>query len=277
MPAYICKTCGSQYPESSMPPDPCPICQDERQYVGWNGQEWTTLDELRAGHRNEIRACEADLFGIGTTPQVAIGQRALLIRSSTGNILWDCTPLVDTATVEAVQKLDGIHGIAVSHPHFYSTMVEWAHAFDAPIYVHAADRPHVMRPDPAITYWDGESKPLGEGMTLINAGGHFAGGTVLHWAAGAGGRGVLLSADIVNVVRDRRYVSFMYSYPNLIPLPARTIRQIVAKPEPFRFQRIYGGWWDSITPEGGEEAVRLSAERYIRAIEGTAPGLAGSS
>jgi len=268
MPAYICKTCGSQYPESAAPPDRCPICQDERQYVGWKGQQWTTLEALRAGHRNEIRAGEPDLFGIGTEPQVAIGQRALLVRSPAGNVLWDCTPLVDGSTVEAIQELGGIRAIAISHPHFYSTMVDWAHAFDAPIYLHAADRQHVVRPDPAISFWDGETKSLGEGITLINAGGHFAGGTVLHWAQGAEGRGALLSADIVNVVRDRRYVSFMYSYPNLIPLPARAIRRIVASLEPFQFERIYGGWWDSITPEGGKEAVGFSAERYIRAIEG---------
>ena len=269
MPAYICKTCGSQYPEAALPPDRCPICLDERQYVGWKGQQWTTLKELRADHHNEIRAIEPDLFGVGTQPQVAIGQRALLIRSPAGNVLWDCTPLVDDSTVETIQELGGIRAIAISHPHFYSTMVEWAHAFDAPIYLHAADRQHVVRPDPAISFWEGETKSLGAGITLINAGGHFAGGTVLHWAQGTEGQGALFSADIVNVVRDRRYVSFMYSYPNLIPLPAQTIRRIVALLEPFRFERIYGGWWDSITPEGGNEVVRVSAERYIRAIEGT--------
>ena len=52
---------------------------------------------------------------------------------------------------------------------------------------------------------------------------------MLHWAGGADGRGALLSGDIVQVVPDRRYVSFMYSYPNLIPLPAAAVE---AHPRP---------------------------------------------
>lgn len=269
MPKYICSTCGTQYPEASTPPEHCPICEDERQYVGWNGQQWTTLEELRANHQNITRRYEPNLVGIGTEPKFAIGQRALLIQNPGGNILWDCMTLLDEPTIETVRQLGGISAIAISHPHYYSTMVEWAHAFDAPVYLHAADREHVMRPDAAIRFWEGETKVLGEGLTLINTGGHFEGGTVLHWAQGAEGRGALLSGDIVNVVQDRRYVSFMYSYPNQIPLPVAAIRRIVAALEPYEFDRIYSAWWDTISPSNGKAAVRFSAERYIKAIEGT--------
>jgi hypothetical protein len=268
MTAYICTTCGTQYPESTTPPEACPICLDERQYVGPGGQRWTTLEALRTDHRNDMRMHEPNLIGIGTDPKFAIGQRALLIRSSAGNILWDCISFLDEVTIEAVTKLGGISAIAISHPHFYSSMVHWAHIFNAPIYLHTADKRHVMRPDDSLNFWEGETKSLAEGITLINAGGHFAGGTVLHWAGGCEGRGALLSGDIVNVVQDRRYVSFMYSFPNLIPLPAKTIRRIQASLEPFEFERIYGGWWESITPSRGKAAVSFSAERYIKALEG---------
>ena len=44
---YICVTCGTQFADSQTPPAHCPICEDERQYIGWNGQQWTTLEELR--------------------------------------------------------------------------------------------------------------------------------------------------------------------------------------------------------------------------------------
>src|ERR671923_110458 len=94
MPKFICVTCGSQFAESTEPPLRCPICQDERQYVGWNGQQWTTLEELRRNRRNEIREEEPGLVGIGTTPHFAIGQRALLVRSPSGNVLWDCISLI---------------------------------------------------------------------------------------------------------------------------------------------------------------------------------------
>ncbi len=267
MPFYICKTCGSQFSDSERPPEHCPICEDERQYIGWNGQQWTTLDELRKDHHNIIKTIEPGLTGIVSHPDFAIAQRALLVQSPQGNILWDCISLIDEPTIAVVRALGGISAIAISHPHYYSSMVEWSRAFDAPVYLHVADREWVMRPDACIQYWDGETKSLGDGLTLIRCGGHFAGGTVLHWAAGAGGQGVLLSGDILTVVPDRRYVSFMYSYPNLIPLPAKAIRQIVASVEPYPFERIYGAWWDRVVMNNAKAAVAKSALRYIKAIE----------
>jgi hypothetical protein len=69
-------------------------------------------------------------------------------------------------------------------------------------------------------------------------------------------------------VPDRRYVSFMYSYPNLIPLSIETVQQVVAAVEPYQFDRIYGGWWGRDVMAGGKEAVLHSLERYIRYIKG---------
>jgi len=267
MPNYICATCGTQFAATDAPPAHCPICEDERQYIGWKGQQWTTLEQLRADHRNLIRPEEMHLTGIGAEPAFAIGQRALLVQSPGGNILWDCITLIDDATIEAVRALGGIAAIAISHPHYYSAVVEWSRAFGgAPIYLHAADRQWVMRPDPAIVFWEGETRVLGDGLTLIRCGGHFEGGTVLHWAAGAEGRGALLSGDIVYVVNDRRYVSFMYSFPNLIPLPASAIQRILKALEPFAYDRIYSAWFDRVLSAGARAAVARSAGRYLRAI-----------
>jgi hypothetical protein len=267
MPNYMCATCGTQFAESAAPPPRCPICEDERQYVGYAGQRWTTLAELQEGYHNMIRTVEPNLTGIGTQPSFAIGQRALLVQTPPGNLLWDCISLIDEPTVAAVRALGGVRAIAISHPHYYSSLVEWSRAFDAPIYLHAADRAHVMRPDGAIRFWEGETLELWEGLELIRCGGHFAGGTVAHWAAGAEGRGALLSGDIIQVVQDRRYVSFMYSYPNLIPLPAREVRRIVAAVAPYPFERIYGAWWDRVVAQDAKAAVERSAQRYIAAIE----------
>ncbi len=267
MPNYICKTCGTQFTASDTPPARCPICEDDRQYIGWQGQAWTTMDALRQDHHNIFKSAEDGLTGIGTHPGFAIGQRALLVQTPTGNVLWDCISLIDEATVALVRSLGGISAIAISHPHFYTSMVEWSQTFDAPIYLHSADRPWVQRPDPAIQFWDGETKELEEGVTLIRCGGHFPGSTVLHWAQGMAGKGVLLSGDTLQVVSDRRYVSFMYSYPNLIPLPAQAVRQIASAVEPYAFERIYGGWWDRNVFEDAKSAVSRSVERYLRAIK----------
>jgi hypothetical protein len=264
---HVCSTCGTQFTVTQHPPQACPICGDERQYVGWQGQRWTTLDELRQHHHNKMRD-DLGLVGIGTEPSFAIGQRALLVPSPSGNLLWDCITLLDDATVDAVRKLGGIRAIAISHPHYYSSLVEWANAFDARVFLHEADQQWVMRPDPRIEHWSGKTKELWDGMTLINAGGHFDGGTVLHWPAGAGGAGALLAGDIVQVAQDRRWVSFMYSFPNYIPLPARKVDSIVSAVEPFDFDRIYGAWWDRNVTARAKDAVRRSAERYKRAISG---------
>ena len=269
MPNYICRTCGVQHAASAQPPAECAICQDDRQYIGWNGQQWTTLDGMRAdGYQTDVRDLEPGLTGIGINPSFSIGQRALLVQTDGGNVLYDCISYIDDAGVAAVRERGGIAAIVLSHPHFYDAMVEWSRAFDAAIYIPEADRQWVMRPDAAIRYWDGQPLELAPGVTLICTGGHFDGSAVLHWAGGADGRGALCVGDSITVVPDRRYVSFMYSYPNLIPLPEATVRQIVAAVEPYQFDRIYGGWWERNVLTGAKAAVRASMERYIGQIRG---------
>ena len=223
--------------------------------------------EAKKNHRNRIDLLEDNLYGIGTEPKFAIGQRALLIQSDAGNILWDCVSLIDDKTVRRVSDLGGVSAIAISHPHYYASAVEWAIAFNAKLYLHAADRQWVMRPDPCIQFWEQDTLELQTGTTLIRAGGHFAGGTVCHWSAGTDGAGTLLTGDVIQVVADRRWVSFMYSYPNYIPLSAAKVRHIVDAVAPYKFDRIYGAWWDAIVQTDAKASVQKSAERYIRAIE----------
>jgi hypothetical protein len=70
----------------------------------------------------------------------------------------------------------------------------------------------------------------------------------------------------------------MRSYPNLIPLPAETVRRIAAAVEPFAFDRIYGAWFDRVVSSDGKAAVARSAQRYIGWIQGAAkPSSAAST
>jgi hypothetical protein len=262
---YVCVTCGVQFAASDAPPPACPVCEDERQYVPEDGQRWTTLAELRADHRNELRE-EGELTGVGTEPGIAIGQRALLVPAGGGDlVMWDCITLFDERTAAAIEERGRVAAIAISHPHYYSAMVDWAHRFGCPVLLHADDARWIMRPDDAIELWEGETHVVGE-LGLLRLGGHFAGGTVLHWPAGAGGRGALLSGDIVQVIPDRTHVGFMYSYPNLIPLPAATVQRMAAALEPYPFEQIYGAWWGRLVRKDGSEVVRRSAERYVRMV-----------
>jgi hypothetical protein len=265
---HLCVTCGTQFPAADHAPQRCPICEDERQFVGLQGQQWTTLEQLQRTHRNTLYQEGEGIWGISTTPAFGIGQRALLIRTEEGNILWDCVSLIDPDTVALIKALGGISAIAISHPHYYTSMVEWSRAFGGvPIYLHESDREWVQRPDASIAFWQGNTYSLGHGLTLIRVGGHFPGFQVLHSAQAENGQGALFTGDQPQVCPDRRYVSFMYSYPNFVPLDAASVRRIVSALEPFLFTKLYGAWPNFVVQGNAKEALHRSADRYLRALE----------
>lgn len=282
MPAYLCATCGVQFAPSERPPARCPVCTDERQFVGWGGQRWSSLDAMRGeGYANSLEPFddEPQLSGVACTPSFGIGQRALIVQTGAGNLLWDCVPFVagvppiDRQFERELDAIGGIDAIAVSHPHFYSTMIEWAQSFDVPIHIHADDAAWLMREDAHVALWSGEHKALFGGLTLHRLGGHFSGGQVVHWTGGAGGQGALLAGDIIQVAQDRDWVSFMYSYPNLIPLPADKVLAINARVQRLAFERLYGAWSDRNVIGDARAKVERSARRYVAALEGRfAPG-----
>jgi hypothetical protein len=215
---------------------------------------------------------EAELIGIGTSPAFGIGQRALLVRTPRGNVLWDCISLIDDAIVEIVNGLGGLKAIAISHPHYYTSMVDWSAAFGGiPVYLHAADRSWVMRSAPCLQLWTEQTKELLPGLTLIRVGGHFEGGTVMHWAEGAGNKGALLSGDLLQVAPDRKFVSFMWSFPNFIPLGELAVRAVAARLEPWTYEVIYGAFWDRVIAKDGMNVTKKSVARQIEILQREAP------
>ncbi|MCA0988687.1 MBL fold metallo-hydrolase [Guptibacillus algicola] len=264
MELVICTTCGTQYSQQDL--EYCTICKEERQYVNPNGQEWTTLDKMKDDvYQNQIILEKPGLYSITTSPSFAIGQTAYLVQANEMNVLWDCITYLDQQTIEKVHQLGGIDAIALSHPHYYSTQVEWAEAFDVPIYIHEDDREWVMRESKHLSFWSGEELELCSGAKIIRLGGHFKGGAVLHLEDE--GRGTLLTGDIIQVVADQEWVSFMYSYPNLIPLPASKVRDMAERVKPLAFKQIYNAFHKKVDNDA-DLAVQRSAERYIMALEG---------
>ncbi|MEO9297087.1 hypothetical protein [Devosia alba] len=267
MTVWICKTCGAQHTPSQTPPAHCAICEDERQYVGAAGQLWLDRDAITASHANDWREIEPGLSGIGVVPTIAIGQRALLVQTPEGNVLWDCVPMLDAATMDRIKALGGLKAMCFSHPHFYTGMVEWSEALGGvPIRLPEVDLAHVMRPSPLITPWSGDRLDILPGVTVHRVGGHFEGSSVLEWAAGADGKGALLVGDTIQVTPAAGWVSFMRSYPNMIPLPARDVQTIADRVAELSFDRLYGGWWDKVIASDAKTAIARSAERYIAAL-----------
>lgn len=265
---WICETCGTQFAPSADHPTACPICQDERQYVAARGQTWTTLTAMRQGrYKNLFSTEEPGITSIKTEPSFAIGQRALLLQTPDGNVLWDCLSYIDAETIARINELGGIKAIAISHPHYYTTARDWAQAFGAKVYLHSADRQWVMDPGPEIVHWEGERLELLPGVTLLNLGGHFPGSAVLHFAGGADGQGALMTGDTIQVVPDTNWVSFMYSYPNQIPLPAFEVERMVGALEGYPFERIYGFASGRNLVQDAQNAVKRSRDRYIQALQ----------
>lgn len=266
MPIWTCETCGAQFPDSEKTPPSCPICEDERQFVNWKGQTFLTREALSERSRLVWRD-DLGLAGIGSEPSFAIGQRALLVPLADGYVMWDCVPLATPEAITHVRSLGGLKAIAISHPHFYGAFADWSEAFGGvPVYLHADDRQWVTRPHPAIVHWTGDHHRISDDVLLLRTGGHFTGATMLHYARGADGKGALLTGDIAQVTMDRRFVSFMYSYPNYMPLNAAAVRRIAAAVEPLAFDRIYGAWWDRNIASGAKAAFAASVQRYIAAI-----------
>ena len=269
MALWICEQCGAQFPESGQPPVSCPICEDERQFVNWKGQAMAhAAKNWRKAHRLVWRD-DLGIPGIGLEPGFAIGQRALLIREADGCVLWDCVPLADAPKrSDYVRSLGGLKAIAVSHPHYYGAIADWSEAFGgAPVYLHGDDRQWITRPHPSIVPWSGGSHQISDDIVLVRAGGHFAGATVLHWRAGAEGRGALFTGDIAMVAMDRRHAQLHVQLSELHS--ARTqkpVRRIARAIEPLAFDRVYGAWWGRNIETGAKAAFDASVRRYVAAI-----------
>jgi glyoxylase-like metal-dependent hydrolase (beta-lactamase superfamily II) len=270
----ICRTCAVEQADIGEAVTVCAICSDERQYVRPTGQQWITLDELAdAGHRGTVAEVEPGLYGITIEPSVGIGQRALLVRTTSGNLLWDPTGYVDDHLVAAVAEVGGLAAVAASHPHMFGVQVEWSQRFgNVPVYVQAADREWLQRDDPVVRIWDEKTEVL-PGVVLERIGGHFPGSAITHFV-GADGRGVLLSGDTIAGTPDEHWVSFMRSFPNKIPLSAAVVAKVADRVLRLEFDRLYDNFGGQVIGDAASW-VRRSADRYIAWVRGDFDHLTG--
>ena len=170
------------------------------------------------------------VVSIYTEPKVAIGQRAILLCTEAGNVMWDCITYIDEDTIKRVKEYGGISAICISHPHYYSTAAHWAAAFDCPVYISDEDKEWLVRKDDAHVLWKEERLELLDGRFLaVKVGGHFPGSSVLLWKS----ERKLFVADSITVIPSGVYhqdrppgtasFTFMWSYPNMVLHPRLTL------------------------------------------------------
>ncbi|HKJ41120.1 MAG TPA: hypothetical protein VKA27_03455 [Sunxiuqinia sp.] len=259
--ANICKTCGTRYSVEIFNEGECPVCLDDRQYLKEYGQQWISYHSLKQKHRVVINQLHENVFELTIQPAFAIGQKAHLLVTEFGNILWDCIPLLDESSASFILDRGGLKAIAISHPHYYSLMAEWARFFNCPIYLHEDDRKWVMDPSDNIIFWQGERHKINRDINLIRIGGHFSGSAVLHLHSSQKS-GHLLTGDTLYLSRDKKHITAMYSYPNFIPLRPEELNAIFKTIEKLDFDSLFGAFdWQYIL-KGAKNILMNSMERH---------------
>ncbi len=254
----ICNACGTKFPVETLP-KLCPICEDDRQFIPDGVQIWMNSAELAKDHRVVIREINRNLYELKLAPTFAIGQRAFLVISPEGNILWDCVPLLDKNASDIIESKGGLKAIAFSHPHFYSNMNDWAKKFDCPIYIHQADEQWIFDKSELVKLWSGLEKELWNGIKLHNIGGHFAGSSIIQLS----GSKTILCGDTFVLSPSKKHLAAMHSYPNKIPLPIAEIERIKTRMKPIEFDILHA-WHDTQSLESDAKMVlENSLARYL--------------
>ncbi|MCJ1477584.1 hypothetical protein MMC13_006257 [Lambiella insularis] len=231
---------------------------------------------MQAGKfHNNWRQDQVDkrIWSIWTEPKFGIGQRAILLQTNHGNVLWDLITYFDDETIDKIKSFGGLQAIVISHPHYYTTYVAWAYAFDCPIYTSSEDDEWLDRRDTKNVdrrLIKGATETIVEGVTAVKTGGHFDGSLVLHWGS------KLFIADTLLTVQSAYYhvnrppgttsYAFMWSIPNLIPLPPNKIMKIWEAVKPFEFTSTYGAFVGTdVRGEDVKKRVLESAKIQVRA------------
>ena len=258
----LCSTCGTQFPINSTV-EICSICAEERQYIPITGQSWTTHRELLKNHTTKVVQINKNLYEIVIEPTFAIGQRAFLVISESGNVLWDCIPLLDEKTINFIQSKGGLKAIAFSHPHYYSNMNDWASTFNCQIYIHKKDASYIVDNGEHVILWEGNENPLWDDLKLVNIGGHFDGSSVI-MIPSMSKNGTMLCGDTMYLSLSKKHFAIMYSYPNRIPLPISEIKRIKNRLTEISFDTVYGFYSYQNVSGNAKDILTASFEKYLR-------------
>ena len=264
MERFVCVTCGTQFPDAD----------DAAAERARSATTRASTSRSRASSGRRSPSCapttatrsgdEGALTGIGTEPHVRDRPARAARPARRANLLWDCVTLLDDATAAAVERRGGLAAIAISHPHYYSAMVEWAHRFDCPV-LPARGRPrvgHAARPrDRVLGGRDARPRRRADADPLRRP------LRRRHRAAPARRGRAAVAATSSRSSPTARWVCFMYSYPNLIPLPEAAVQAMARRARAVRVRaRSTAPGGARSSRRDGAGIVRRSAERYARAL-----------
>lgn len=179
----------------------------------------------------------------------------------------DLIPILDQPTIDKIMELGGLEAIVISHPHYYSTWVDWSRTFRCPVYVGAPDKEWLERVDTPgaelrfLTETTTSIPVRGKDLSLnaIVAGGHFPGSLLLHY------QNMLFIADTIFAVPSatdpvpgrpgKISFTFWYSVPNRIPLDPDEIYRIWLLVKNLEFETAFGAFegMDIYTMENEKE------------------------
>ncbi|KAI1392964.1 beta-lactamase-like protein [Hypoxylon trugodes] len=277
----ICTACGTQFPTADRQElKTCFICDDPRQFTPPTGQAFTTLDELRSNAKNTWIPFKGDdrFVSIVIEPKVAIGQRAILIKTPKGNVLWDCLTLIDEETIDRIKGLGGLKAIVISHPHYYTTHVEWARAFNCPVYLAAEDKQWTTQSSAHQVFVEETELDLqidggSSGVMVLKLGGHFPGSfvslydkhlliadTLVTTPAGLGSWDTNAVGSTRTRPRGMNSYSFMWSIPNMIPLNPSELERMWGILKKYEFSSSHGAFVNT-------DIIKTASEMKRRVLE----------
>ncbi|WWC85986.1 uncharacterized protein L201_000857 [Kwoniella dendrophila CBS 6074] len=290
----ICVACGTQYPKTFSTDRNCLICEDPRQAIPATGQEWTNLIELgnNPGEGGENRKHvilkdeEDDRISlISCKPGFAINQTPIIIESSEGSYIWDCSAFISLPLIGYLNKLKRpLKGISISHPHFFTTSLTWSRALNVPLYLCEDDKEWYQRisdikeEDDNIIWWRSE-KELSKSVKLIQCGGHFPGSSILYWdrlnepapskddlpKTQTPVSGIIFTADTLMVQPTQKNFSFVWSVPNMIPLRPKSIISIQERLKAISFSQATSSWPNRWIRQDAKKALDESVTTFLAA------------
>lgn len=288
----ICTACGTQFDtDDAKLLTRCRICDDPRQFVPPTGQKFTTLAEMKRGvYKNKWKPFEGDqrFWSLWTEPKVAIGQRAIIIQTPVGNIMWDCITYLDQETIDWINSLGGLSAIVISHPHYYTTHLEWAETFDCPVYLSWEDKEWLNRLDrlgKARTFIESTEEDIevhGEktGVKILKLGGHFPGSlvclaferlliadTLVTTPSAMGDWSIDALANKNTRPPGLNSFVFMWSIPNMIPLPPDEIQRMWDVLRPHEFHSTHGAFVGTEVSDKSKGSDRTVKQRVLESMQ----------